>query len=231
MLGWWVASSGLLVAWLRGDPESMRGLSKVAPLYEAQGVVFLLPAPGEPVIADVAVLPREGSPEGLLYDYSVVRASRIVRKPGFRESLFDALSGPRGFFRSLVIGLDPGRECGASVIGDGLLLDASRMPCGEVGGYARGILADAPYRVYSIYLGDGPGFEDAAASLSGEGLEYTVLEEGYTTRGPLPGGGLVKDKDILASIRIAYKGVYGGDWVARRVPRGYRSREGAWGSV
>lgn len=200
-------------------------------MYEAQGVVFLLPAPGEPVVADVAVLPPEGSPEDLLYDYSLVRASRYVRRKGFRESLFHALAGPSGVFRSLIIGLDPGRECGASVIGDGLLIDASRVGCSSVGGYARGILDDAPYRLYSIYLGDGPGFEEAAASLAGAGLDFTVLEEGYTTRAPLPRLGLVKDKDILASIRIAYKGVYGGDRVAREAPRKGRGREDTWSPV
>ena len=205
------ASYRLVIAWLRGDPESIRGVRERLPLLEGQGILVLFPAPGEPVDADVAVLPPPGSIEDHVYDYSVVRAGRLVRVEGFRRALFESIAGVRGRFSYVAAGVDPGRECGVSLLGDGVLLDATRLDCQGVGGYIKGLLDDVPHDWYTVFVGDGPGFGDAVESLEAEGLRYVVLEESYTTRGVLPVYPWVRDKDILASIRIAYKGVYGGD--------------------
>lgn len=183
--------------------------------------MIIYPAPEEPVEADVAVAPPKGSPEEALYDLSVVSASRVIYTPGFKNALFDALSGPSGRFESVIIGIDPGRDCGFSVMGDGMLLDMGKVPCNTVGPRVSGVIGVIKYKSVKVYLGDGPGFEEAAASLSAAGVEYIVLGEEYTsTHGQLHATiPRIRDKDVKAAIRIAYRGAYSGGRLAGKVPR------------
>ncbi|WP_062662750.1 hypothetical protein [Aeropyrum camini] len=111
----------------------------------------------------------------------------------------------------VAVGIDPGRMCTAVALADGLVLWEWKGGCGDLGLAVEGVLARIPHEGSAVYLGSGPSFEEAEKSLAAAGLGYIIVEEWGSTRSPYepPGGlsGLFSDKDILASITIAYRGL------------------------
>ena len=202
-----------LIAWLRGDPEALRYLSRLGPLLEGQGVRILLPRPESLIDADIVVSPLPGSPEEAAYR-SILEAYNgpvvAARDPLTAMSL--ALAYPRERFRRLVVGIDPGPVgCGVAALADRYLVEAARVPCEGLGSWVRGISGRVPHWRLEVYLGDGPGSSGASESLSGSGLDYYYVDErGTTRRPPISLGRLVRDKDILAGAAIALRGAYGG---------------------
>ena len=202
-----------LIAWLRGDPEALRYISRLAPLFEAQGVRIHLPRPGTLLDADVVVAPLPGSPEEAAYREAIeAYAGPVVEARDPLTAMSLALAFPRERFRRLVVGIDPGSaSCGVAALADRYLVEAARVPCGGLGPWVLGVSRRVPHWRLEVYLGDGPGSGGASESLAVHGIDYYYVDEsGTTRRPPLHLGGLVRDKDILAGAAIALRGAYGG---------------------
>jgi len=120
------------------------------------------------------------------------------------RALYKALQHPGDGFVQAVVGVDPGRECAASGIADGLLVWMWRGSCSGVGPSIRLFLERAGPAVSNVFLGSGPRFEEAEESLAYAGLSYMIVEEWGTTSMPYePPGGVytsMLDKDLLASL-------------------------------
>ncbi len=113
-------------------------------------------------------------------------------------------------FTLLRIGIDPGAGgCGYAAFGDSLLISVGRAPCDSIGYTVRGLVDRAPARDRVILVGDGPGLAVASLSLELESLEYRVVPEAGTSGGRPPYlPGIVKDRDVIAAVRIALRPSY-----------------------
>ena len=173
---------------------------------------MVYPQPGTLIDADVAVAPLPGSPEEALYRESLdsFPGPVIVERNPY-TALSRALAHPRPRFSRLIAGVDPGRECGLAVIGDGVVIGLVKVDCGRLADAIMGFQENYPAARTETYIGDGQGFPRAAASMELAGLSYTVVDERGTTRPPAYAGlfSLVKDRDLLAGLAIALKGAYG----------------------
>ncbi len=202
--------------WLDGRPQALRLAKSMAGLLIVQGIRLAVPRdPGQPVYGEVCVIPPEGSPD---YRWALEAASKsgcrgLVGDVDPERALYKALHYPGDGFMQAVIGVDPGRECAASAIADGVLVWMWRGRCASVGLSIKGFLDKASPSVLNIFLGSGPSFEEAEYSLALAGLSYTIVEEWGTTSMPYdPPGGVytsMLDKDLLASLTIAYRGLVG----------------------
>jgi len=207
----------LSVVWLRGDPQGFKTLREVMPILEPQGIFVTSPRGGRSWLGgDVYVAPLPGSPEEAYYRefLSELRASgaRLVVERDPYRAIYSAVAHPHGYYSTVAVGIDPGGRCAASAVGDGLLLWTWSGPCSGVGAAVRRAASIMPHITFSVYLGDGPGFEEAELSLVGEGLGYSVVPEQDSTVRPVSLGVLKRllDKDVLASATIAFRGLASG---------------------
>lgn len=179
-------------------------------LLEAQGVRIELPSPGSPILSRVVVAPRRGSPEYRAYRevLSSLRGAHIITYPRPLGALLRAIIAPRGSYATILVGVDPGRECAASAYGERYVVWLWKGRCSRVGRAIMGLLSEAPHDSALISLGSGPGFEEAEASLGEAGLGYVVVDELYTSSRPIESrvAGVVGDRDVLASLTIALRG-------------------------
>ncbi|BAA81088.2 hypothetical protein APE_2077.1 [Aeropyrum pernix K1] len=204
------------ILWLDGRPSAFRVVKQHRELLARQGVEIEVPKGGpHPSWAgcEVAVLPPPDSPERSWAEGFVapLRCRRLVSSKDPLRALYTALAYPSPGFLHVTVGIDPGRMCTAVALADGLVLWEWKGGCGELGPAVRGVLSRIPHEGSAVYLGSGPSFEEAEESLAAAGLGYSIVEEWGSTRSPYepPGGlsGLFSDKDILASITIAYRGL------------------------
>jgi len=208
------------VAWLRGDPAGIRLLRSVEWLLSAQGIVFSLPRPGTLVDADVAVAPLPGTPEEAVYaPYLAEYPGPVIVEEDPLTAAALAIAYPRRGFSLLRVGVDPGSSCGVAAVADEYIIEASKVECGVLGEHVASLAARIPHAALRVYVGDGQGSGEAAASLEAAGIDYGMVDESWTTR-RAPGGvaRFIKDRDILASVAIALRGAYHGR-VADRLPR------------
>ncbi len=186
-----------VIAWLRGDPESLMVVKSLKSLLEAQDVIVLLPDPGVKVKCDVVVEPIEGAP---LEFHVEARAS--IRDPDPWRAIFKALSAP-GVFKILRVGIDPGARCSIAAYADNILVWLEKVECRKVGPRVKWLVEVVEAESYKVNLGGGAGFEEAAISLSGESLAFTIALESWTTSRPVQSKVNVKDPDLLAAMTIA----------------------------
>jgi hypothetical protein len=193
-----------VVAWLRGDPEALRLAAEVGGLLGAQGVRLHVPRSLAPVRADVVVEPVPGSPEWAAYSSLPVEARYRVSHPDPLTALSLAITAPRRGFARLLLGVDPGRLCAASIVGDGVIIRAAKMPCPQLGAYARSAASRIPHEVFEAIVGSGPGFADAVLALEGAGVPYRLADESWTTSRPVLGPArTLRDRDLAAAATIA----------------------------
>ncbi len=191
----------------------MKLLAETLPLLHKQGIRILLPPPGELIDASIAIAPPPGSPERVLYEEALNDFDGIViseRDPV--KALGLALAWPKSAFRRTIAGIDPGRRCGVTVVADDIIVQAYKHPCTSIGRRLATFMEQVPTQAFNIYLGDGPGFAEAAASLAASNLEFAVVDEWGTTKRSLRRGiaSYIRDRDLLASLAIALRGAYGG---------------------
>ncbi|MEB3860098.1 MAG: hypothetical protein LRS43_02685, partial [Desulfurococcales archaeon] len=79
--------------------------------------------------------------------------------------------------------------------------------CEDVSKEIGKIASRAPHRLLKVYIGSGPGFEAAAAGLASEGYDVRIVDERGTSGRRIGEVGVVRDKDLEASIKIAKLGV------------------------
>jgi len=185
------------------------------------------PHPGALLDADVVVAPLQGSPEYVLYRESLEDyTGPVVAARDPYHALASALSHPKRGFTRLIIGVDPGRECGVAVIADGVVVRLEKTPCRSLAPTIIESLDRYPSARAETYIGDGYGFSRAVESMEEAGLAYVIVDESGTTR-PSAYAGLfsrVKDRDLLAGLAIALKGAYGSGRLAPQVRGGDRLR-------
>jgi len=213
-----VAASRRIIAWLRGDPRALGVARRHQELLEAQNILFVYPPPDRLVDADIVVAPLPDSPEEPLYR-PVLDEYRgpVVRDRDPHAALSRSLAYPKDMFTRLIIGVDPGRECGVAAIVDGIVIQLSKRPCPDLAPTVRELAALYPSTRVETYIGDGHGLAAATASMDELGLEYVIVDEYGTTRPPSYAGlfSLVRDKDLLAGLAIALKGAYGSGRIAQ----------------
>lgn len=186
-----------VIAWLRGDPESLIVVKSLKGLLEAQGLIVLLPDPEVRVKCDVVVEPVGGVP---LEFHVEARAS--IRDPDPWRAIFKALSAP-GDFKVLRVGIDPGARCSIAAYADNILVWLEKVECRGVGPKIKWLIGVIETESYRVNLGGGAGFEEAARSLSREGIPFTIALESWTTSRPVQSKVNVKDPDLLAAMTIA----------------------------
>ncbi len=193
------------IAWLRGDPQATRVARSARRLLGAQGVHLFVPLRLDVVEADVAVEPLPGTPEWLAYSAAELRVAYRVSHPDPLAALALAVTAPRSGFSRLLLGVDPGRLCAASLVGDGILLRAAKMPCSELGGFAVEAYRRMPSEAFEAIVGSGPGFAEAVASLEAEGVPFRLADESWTTSRPAMWDPLrvLGDRDLAAAATIA----------------------------
>ena len=172
-----------------------------------------LPFPGELIDAEVVVAPLRGTPEYHAYSWSLSQyRGGVIRERDPHRALMLALSYPKAYFERVIIGVDPGRECGLAGIADSLLVHARRVPCERLGEIVEELRYTIPWKRWEVYVGNGHGFAYAAASLSAHGIDYGVVEEASTSRPEAkPRMALgIRDRDIIAGVAIALRGAYSG---------------------
>ncbi|MCE4626015.1 MAG: hypothetical protein F7C35_09175 [Desulfurococcales archaeon] len=199
------------VLWLRADKDSNEIYTAVTPLLRVQGVTLIIPPPGLLPKADIAVLPSKGTPEELYYRPLLESAgipSVMDRDP--LRALALALSHPWPP-REVAFGVDPGRSCAVVMIVDGRVLSAFKSDCDMLARSISDLLARIPYQYFNIYLGDGEGVPGAVNSLTDAGLPFTLVREAGSTSNPArtPLARVLHDKDLIAGLTIALRGVYG----------------------
>lgn len=193
------------IAWLRADGEAIAVFREARGLLALQGVSLYQPSGLGSVVADVSVEPLPGSPEWLAYRGLERRVAwRVVERDPWR-ALSLALAAPRRAFETLSVGVDPGKLCAVSVVADGFLLRAWKIPCRILGGSLAAFLGRIPHRRAVVTVGSGPGVVEAVSSLSEASLEYGVADESWTTSRPALWRPLrhLKDRDLAASATIA----------------------------
>ncbi len=182
-----------------------------------QGIEIVVPRDlGEPVEGEVLVAPPPSDPLYAAYRPLIESfEGRIVSDESPRRALFRALSRETGFFKDLVVGVDPGRLCAMAALGDGLVIWVWKGLCSSLGSEVERLMADAPYKSLRAFLGAGPGYLEALKALESLSLPVAIVEESGSTSSPygVPGGlsGVVRDEDVLAALTIAYKGL--SDWL------------------
>ncbi len=207
---WWCGSAKV-IAWLWGDPRAINVVREYSPLLEPQGYTFILPDPRGIVYADVAIMPPRDSPEWRMYNPRLIKAAGFIYEDDPEVALFRAIAYPRREFLMASIGIDPGRRCGLTAVADGVVLKAFKVECSSVGRYVKSVIERLPSIESNVYIGDGPGLATASASLEAYGVAYTIMGEYGTTRYSVnPWRAISRDRDIIASLRIAYMGAYSG---------------------
>jgi len=212
-----VAGSRRIIAWLRGDPRGLRVARQHREILEAQSILLIYPSPERLVDADVIVAPLPGSPEEPLYRTILDEyPGPIVRERDPHAALSRSLSYPKDRFTRLIIGVDPGRECGIAAIADGIVINLSKRPCNDLAPTVMELAGLYPSARVETYIGDGYGLAAATVSMDEHGLRYVIVDEHGTTRPPSYAGlfSLVRDKDLLAGLAIALKGAYGSGRIA-----------------
>ncbi len=195
---------------MRSDGISDGVIPSRLDMLEAQGIKVIVPRPGRLPRADLAVLPEPSSPEHRYYRPLLEEAG--IPHVSHRDPLTGlalALAYPLASLGSLVAGIDPGRRCGLVVLGGTLVIHASKVLCESIGRELHSLLARIPHSQRMILLGDGEGVMEAAASLEQEGLSYRLVHEWGSTSSPARGPveDVLKDKDLLAGLTIALRGV------------------------
>jgi len=204
-----------VIAWLRGDPQGLRMVRSMTEMLEAQGVRLQVPRGRSlPLGVDVIVAPLRGSPEWRVYAPLLEEAARagvgVVEERDPARALYRALAHPWDAFPSVAVGVDPGASgCAAAAVAEGLLLWVWRGECSGLGAAVAGLARRVPHVILTVYLGDGPGFEEAEESLAAHGVGYTVVPEEGSTKRPLGEPSLAKllDRHVLASATIAFRGL------------------------
>lgn len=186
-----------VIAWLRGDPGSLSVVRSLKGLLEAQDIVIILPDPGSKVRCDVVVEPVENVPVKFN-----VEAPVSVRDLDPWRALFKALSAPETF-KTLRVGVDPGAICSIAAYADNILAWLEKVECRDVGPRVKWLVEVVGAESYKINVGSGAGFEEAALSISGEGLDFAIALESWTTSRPVQSKVNVKDSDLLAAMTIA----------------------------
>jgi len=197
------------IVWVRGDPDSIRLIKEAMALLRPQGVEIIIPEPGQELEADVVVEPAGSVPEARILHEASIRVRHVVSgEEDPRRALAIALSMPRGSFRELIIGVDPGASCGMSAIADALILWAGRVSCSMVGEKILWLKSWIPHDRISVFIGRGPGSAVAEHSVIEAGLEYRLVEEYGTTAQPILWDVLrvLGDRDLVASASIALLG-------------------------
>ncbi len=185
------------------------------PLLEAQGIKIALPQRASmPEPVDVVVAPLKGTPEWRIYGGLVSEAMRlrvrVVKDRDPERALYRALAHPSGEFTDVAVGVDPGASgCAAAAVAEGMVIWAWRGPCSELGASVEDLALKVPHAYFSVYLGDGPGFEEAEASLDLRGIGYHVVSEEGSTRDAFrePALAGLLDRHVLASATIAFRGL------------------------
>ncbi len=180
-----------------------------------------LPGLHEYIDADVVVAPLEGSPEESAYvDTLRNYPGPIISDSDSIRALALALAYPDDRFNRLVLGVDPGRRCGFSCIGDDIVVYVGKVDCGSVGFTVKSLLERIPANRREVYVGDGSGFEAAAASFDVNSIPYRVTDERGTSKTLMVTKRIldvVKDRDIIASIAIALRGAYGARYINKYI--------------
>ena len=198
----------------------------------AQGIELLVPGyPLRVVDADVAVLPPPGEPEYNVYT-PLLREMGIpvVAERDPLRGLVLALKYPVRSVSRLLFGVDPGGECGVTTIGDGTVIYTFKSPCRSAGARILEVSRRIPHDKMNVYVGDGQGLGEAMHSLVAAGISYSIIEERGSTVEPSHGPlrGVLKDKDLLASLTIALRGAYAWAYYSKELPRadGLRGPQG-----
>jgi hypothetical protein len=171
------------VLWLRGDPKGIRTDREMNELMAAQGINLIIPRrTAQLPDGDIAVLPPENSPEyqyylGILQN----QGAPLISERDPLLGLAKAIVYPRRAFRSVIVGIDPGRKCGVTFLGDGKLMHASKIECSHIGSIIKEILGRLPWQLSEIFVGDGAGLVIAQLSMAKEGLSYNVIQEAGST--------------------------------------------------
>ncbi len=185
-------------------------LAKTKHLLEAQGYQFVTPPPGSRIIVDVAVMPKPGSPEWPAYNATPIEAGGVILEEDPWLALSLAVAYPKTRFSRLLVGIDPGSECGVSAVADGIVMYIGKTPCKSVGSLVSWLASWIPHSRLSVHIGTGPGFPEAALSLDEAGIPYSEADESDTSDPIIPGLArhAWKDKDLRASTIIALLGAY-----------------------
>ncbi|MCS7107593.1 MAG: hypothetical protein NZ902_05790 [Acidilobaceae archaeon] len=192
---------GKVIAWARGDPESIKVVRAAKEVLEEQGFQIVLPEVGSRISCDVLVEPWESSElEGLS---ARIEAKGRVRERDPWRALFKALFYPSGP-SSLRIGIDPGTSCALAAYADSVLVWTEKLQCSEVSKKISWLLRITGAQSHRINVGAGEGYEVVVEELMRAGLSFALVSEEGTTRRGRPFRG-VRDKDISAAASLALK--------------------------
>lgn len=180
-------------------------MKRLRELLESQGVRILLPEKGSSVSGDVIVEPLDDN-ELKALEASVEARIRIRERDPWR-ALLTALFAPRR--PTLRAGIDPGLSCAIAVFGDNLLIWAERLSCEEAVDRLLWVKSKAGAPLVRVNLGSGEGYEIVARRLIEEGVPFTLAPEAGTSRRERLLYAL-KDRDVMAAIRLALSGAGGG---------------------
>ena len=200
------------VLWLRADPQALRELRARINLLAAQGYAF---TSNTDSLWDVVVAPLPESPEMEYYrDFlKSVEPSRVVQDRDPLAAISRAVAFPRPRFSWMVLAVDSGTSmCGLAALADGLVLEASPAPCGEVGWRVRELASRVPHERLRVVVGNGAGWDELADELLGLGLPVGFVDESGTTAPRLPLPLRLKDSNARAALALALRSLAGEGW-------------------
>jgi len=202
---------GKHVLWLRGDRDSIMLYRKTYSVLRAQGYTLEVPSIGSRLEGDLAVFTARASPEHKYYASRLPPGTPSIFEKNPVAALARVIAYPDPELGVLRIGVDPGRRCGVTFVGDGVLFYWEKVECDSLPDIA--VLARRiPAGSVEVLLGDGEGLGEAIRGFEGLGFNVGIVEEHHTTSTPVSWSiaRMLGDKDLAASLSIALRGGFGG---------------------
>ena len=157
---------------------------------------------------DVVVAPLPGTPEEAYYRDVLQRVERgrLICERDPLVAISRAVAHPRPAFSRLTIAVDSGvNVCGLAALADGIIMEASSIPCTEVALRVRDLKERVPHERLSVLIGDGAGADKVMEGLLAQGLPVSFVDERGTTRSRTPLPIFLKDLNARAAVALALR--------------------------
>ena len=157
---------------------------------------------------DVVVAPLHGTPEEAYYREVLLRVerNRLICERDPLVAISRAIAHPRTAFSRLTLAVDSGvNVCGLAALADGIVIEASSLPCPQVAFRVRDLKERVPHERLSIVIGDGAGADKVMEGLLAQGLPVSFVDERGTTSSRTPLPIFLKDVNARAAVALALR--------------------------